>query len=120
MQLKILKPKEPNAIAKLTVQRSGKLGFSKGALELLDLEANKFAKFGFDELENFYIVIYKESDEETFNISKAGDYYYINAKTLLEDLEIDYSSDDTTIFDIRRTDVENTFKLNKRVLKKSI
>ena len=118
MQLKIIKPKEANAITKITVHKTGKLGFSKGAMEMLSLEENKFTKFGHDEYDNFYIIMCKESDEETFNVSKAGDYYYINAKTLLEDLEVDYKSDDTTIYDIRKTDKENIYKLQKRVIKK--
>lgn len=118
MQLRIIKPKEPNAIAKITVHKTGKLGFSKGASEVLELEGNKFAKFGYDDNENFFIVMYKESDEETFNIAKAGDYFYITAKSLLDDLGIDYKSNDTTIFDIKKTEMENMFKLNKRIIRK--
>lgn len=118
MQLKILKPKESNAIAKITVHKTGKIGFSKGANELLKIDENKFAKFGYDENEEFFIVMCKESDEETFNIAKAGDYYYITAKSLLEDLEIDYKSNNTTIFDIRKTELESIYKLNMRVIKK--
>ena len=118
MQLKIIRPKEANAIAKITVHKTGKLGFSKGAMEILKLEENKFSKFGFNEVEDFFIIMCKESDEETFNVAKAGDYYYITAKSLLEDLEIDYKSDDTTIFDIRKTEEENMYKLNKRVISK--
>ena len=118
MQLKIIRPKEANAIAKITVHRTGKMGFSKGAIGFLNIEENKFAKFGFDESGDFFIVMCKESDEETFNVAKAGDYYYITAKTLLEDLEVDYKSKNTTIFDIRKTEVEYTYKLNKRVISK--
>ncbi|MEJ8590743.1 hypothetical protein JSO54_05785 [Riemerella anatipestifer] len=118
MELRIIKPKEPTAIAKITVQRTGKIGFSKGAMDLLDLEVNKFAKFAFDKDDNFYILMFKKSDEETFNVAKAGEYNYINAKSLLEDLEIDYKSNNTTIFDIRKTEQENVYKLNKRVIKK--
>lgn len=118
MQLKIIKPKEPNAIAKITVHKTGKLGFSKGADEMLELKENKFAKFGHDENEDFFIVMFKESDEETFNVAKAGDYYYITAKSLLDDLGIDYKSDNTTIFDIRKTELKNMYKLVKRIIEK--
>lgn len=118
MDLRIIKPKEPNAIAKITVHKTGKLGFSKGAMEMLKLDENKYTKFGFDAFDNFYIIMHKESDEETFNVSKAGDYYYVNAKTLLEDLQVDYKSDDTTIYDVRKTEEENVYKLQKRVIKK--
>jgi len=118
MKFRLIKPKDPPAIAKITVQRTGKIGFSKGAMDLLDLETNKFAKFAFDDSDDFYILMFEESDEETFNVAKAGEYNYINAKSLLEDLDIDYTSEDTTIFDIRKTEDKNVYKLNKRVIKK--
>lgn len=118
MKLKIIKPKEAAAIAKITVHKTGKLGFSKGAMELLDLENNKSAKFGHNDDQEFFIIMCKEPDEETFNIAKAGAYYYITAKTLLEDLGIDYKSDNTTIFDVGRTDETNIYKLIMRTIKK--
>ncbi|HAP95670.1 MAG TPA: hypothetical protein DCP54_07980 [Chryseobacterium sp.] len=118
MKLNIIKPKEPTALAKMTVHKTGKLGLSKGAMELLDVETNKFAKFGYNEEGDFFMVMCIEPDEETFNVAKAGAYYYITAKTLLEDLEIDYKSENTTIFDIVRTDEREIYKLIKRVIKK--
>ena len=57
MQLKIIRPKEANAIAKITVHKTGKLGFSKGAMEILKLEENKYSKFGFNEAEDFFIIM---------------------------------------------------------------
>ena len=38
MALKMLKPKKPGAICKITVHKTGKLGFSKGADLLLNIE----------------------------------------------------------------------------------
>ena len=118
MKIRILKPKETHAPAKITVHKTGKLGFSKGAMELLNLNKYKFAKFGFDENDQLVILMFSQADDETFNIAKAGAYYYINAKSLLQDLDIDYTSEDTTIFDIRRMDEENHYRLVKRVIKK--
>jgi hypothetical protein len=72
----------------------------------------------FSGCKDFFFLFLYNSFLEFVNIFLAGDYYYINAKTLLEDLEVDYKSDDTTIYDIRKTDKENIYKLQKRVIKK--
>ena len=64
------------------------------------------------------MIMSEEGDDETFNIARAGEYFYIAAKSILEDLEIDYKSLDTTIFDLSKTDDDKTFKLEKRILKK--
>ena len=118
MDLKFIKPKENNSVAKITVQKSGRLGFSKGAEELLNIEESKFCKFGFDENEDFFIVMFKEKDSETFSIAKAGEYYYLQAKNLLTDINIDYTSKNTTIFDLQKSELPNAFKMKKRVIEK--
>ncbi|WP_295212553.1 hypothetical protein [uncultured Chryseobacterium sp.] len=119
MKLKILKPKESTLVSKITVHKTGKLGFSKGAMEQLELEANKFCKFGMNEEEDLFIIVSNEKDEETYNIAKAGDYYYVSAKALLEDdLNIDYKSKNTTIFDLFKTENKKIMKMVKRVISK--
>ncbi len=118
MELNFIKPKESNSIAKITVQKSGRLGFSKGAMEMLDIENNLYCKFGFNDVEELFIVMFSSGDSETFNIAKAGDYYYLQAKTLLADLGIDYKSKDTVIFDIQKSEKNNVFKMMKRVISK--
>lgn len=118
MKLNFIKPKESNAPAKITVHKSGKLGFSRGAMDLLNLEENRYAKFGLDEEENLCIVMVAEADEETFAVAKAGQYYYINAKVLLQELGVDYTAPATTIFDIRRTEEPDIYRLAKRTVKR--
>ena len=118
MQIRIIKPKETATPAKITVHKTGKLGFSKGAMELLELGTYRFAKFGFDEDNKLCILMFKDADEETFSIAKAGAYFYITAKTLLQDLKIDFKSANTTIFDIMKTEEPHIFRLSTRVLTK--
>ncbi len=118
MELKFYRPKEPATRAKLTVQRSGKMGFSKGAADLLDIEKYRFAKIGTNTEGELFILLQSEADDATFNIAKAGQYYYISAKGLLDEMGIDYKSPDTTIFDIQKTKTTNIYKLSKRVIKK--
>ena len=55
MNINFIKPKEINTVAKITIHKSGKMGFSRGASELLRLDVNKYAKFGFNEDKDFFI-----------------------------------------------------------------
>ncbi|MCL2098545.1 MAG: hypothetical protein FWH23_07310 [Bacteroidales bacterium] len=127
INLKFIDPIEDNGVAKLTVHKSGKLGISKSAMKLLDITVNRYCKFAYDENNNekskvLYMVMEKENDGKAYNISKAGEYYYIKAKNLLNELNIDYTDTKTTIiFDIYPTDYNGTkiYKLNRRIINKS-
>jgi len=118
MELKFLKPKENASIAKITVHKTGKLGFSRGAAELLNIEDNRFCKFGINEKEELFIVMCKENDGEAFSIAKAGDYYYVTAKSLLNDLGVDYRTKNTIIFDVFDIKEDKIFKMIQRVIEK--
>jgi len=125
MDIVFFKPKEISGTAKVTIHKTGKFGFSKSASKLLELEKNRFCKIGKksdgENVEVLFMVICKESDEYTYNISKAGDYYYIKAKQLLIDLDIDYTNTNKTIiYDIIKKEENNNvfFKLVQRILQK--
>ena len=125
MELNFFKPKESTGTYKLTVHKTGKLGFSKAASDLLDLKRNKYCKIGEGKGEDgsasLFMVISKEKDEFTYSISKAGDYYYLKANQLLTDLGVDYKDNDVTIiYDLEKKKIEgNTlYKLNKRIIEK--
>lgn len=125
IDIEFIKPNESESSVKLTVHRTGKLGFSKGAIDLMNIEKNKNCKFGKnknkEEDEKLYMVVSNQRDNLSYKISKAGDYYYIKAKELLRELNIDYSDQATTvIFDIREIDNngQRIFELNKREIKR--
>lgn len=126
-ELDFFKPKKSEGVIKLTVHRNGKLGFSKMAMDKLNIGEWKQCKFAKDKNAESNDVIYMvradEPDDVSFNISKAGDYYYIKANSLLEDLGIDYADPDKTIkFDITPIDNNGTtiYKLTKKESKKRI
>jgi hypothetical protein len=109
--------------AKATVHKSGKLGFSRAANKLIDFDANKFFKIGRKKAENgdksdiLYLIPVAEKDEFAFTIIKAGGYYSLKTKRLLNQLGIDYRNEDSSvIFDIDEVrDKERTyFKLTAR------
>lgn len=118
MIVRFITPNQTANNAKLTVHKTGKLGFSKGAMELLNTNENRFARFGFDEEENLLMEISHTEKENSFHINKAGNYDYMNAKHLLEELGIDYTAAHTTIFDIRKTPEKHVYKLTERIIKK--
>lgn len=118
MIVKFIKPEQTASNAKLTVHKTGKLGFSRGAMELLNTADNRFARFGYDEQDQLLMEVSATEQENSFAISKAGEYDYMNAKHLLEELGVDYTAPHTTIFDIKKTPEKNIYKLAERIIKK--
>lgn len=118
MIIRFIDPGMGTGSAKLTVHKSGKFGFSKGAMDLLNTRKNRFVRFGFDEDDNFMMQAMPSEAEHTMPINKAGDYDYLNAKGLLDELGIDYTAAHTTIFDIKKTSENGLYRLVERTIKK--
>lgn len=118
MIVRFLKPDSNIGSAKLTVHKTGKLGLSKGAMEMLNTKRNRFVRFGFDDIGQLMMEVSENAKENSFQIARAGLYDYINAKTMLEELGIDYTTKHTVIFDIKKTNDKATFRLNERIIKK--
>lgn len=112
--------------AKLTVQKSGRLGLSKKAAEVLNVKGNPFCLFLEDDDSSettLFIEMKKDSFDFTLPVRKAGNYFYIKANFLLKRIGIDFSKENQTIiFDLAppifMDDGRKVFRLKKRVLKK--
>jgi hypothetical protein len=107
---------------KATVQKSGRLGFSSGAIKLLEIDGNKLFKIGRKKLESsdsnnqtLLLIPVDTEDEFTFRALKAGDYYYLKTKRLLNQLSIDYRNENV-IFDIDEVneDGKTYYKLHRK------
>ncbi len=87
---------------KATVQKSGKLGFNRDAMEELALSTKKFISIApDDEISNvFYMCITDTQDDYTFPVQKSGEYMYLATKQLFEKAKIDFRK--TYIFDLER------------------
>lgn len=125
MELEFFKPKEGAGSNKITIHKTGKLGFSKGASDLMNIENNRYCKIAkspdIQGNEELFMLICEEKDDYTYGISKAGDYFYVKAKQLLSELGINYrNADETIIYDIEKKNIngEVVFRLVKRVLHK--
>ena len=86
MKLKFINPSELDKNLKATVHKSGKLGFTIEAAKKLSLDPTKTAQIAINEDDandkNLYIIIGDSSNANSFKVSKAGAYYYINTKPL--------------------------------------
>ncbi|MBS1501169.1 MAG: hypothetical protein JST32_03855 [Bacteroidetes bacterium] len=109
MKIKFFNPNELDRNLKATVHKSGKMGFTIEAANKMGLSIQKGMLIGYNEDDNtdknLYIVIDKDKQESSFQILKAGAYYYVNTKPLFDTLKVDYVNK-TISFDIMEEDIE--------------
>jgi hypothetical protein len=96
MKISIYDPNKLKKQYRLSVHKTGKVGFPSDAALKLSLANNKSADFGQNEEDetdaNLYLIIYNDKDKGGFKINKNGAYYSINAKILFDNLELDYQN----------------------------
>jgi hypothetical protein len=118
MGLKILSAKKFNVNLKCSIHSTGKLGFTDGTMKALELSEKSGVKFAQDDMneEILYLINCKETDEDAFKVNKAGNYFYVNAKSLFDNLRFDYRKN-TIIFDMVEVPEEGVgvYKLIKRM-----
>lgn len=110
-----------NTKLKVTIQSTGKLGFTDETAKELQLASGKCIKLGSDEkgVELLYLVVVNGADEDAFRVCKAGDYFYLQTTMLFQSLNYDYKNK-TVMFDMARAqelDEElggEVYKLTKR------
>lgn len=124
--MKILSFKKYGVKLKATIQATGKLGFPKGTSEALDFASRKYVTFsqGDGGVEDLYMAIHSNENEDTFKINISSGYYSINTTSLFDILGINYH-EGTVIFDlIRVADLDEelsgeVYKMSKRVISKN-
>jgi hypothetical protein len=123
MKLKFIKAQDIDKNVKCAVHKTGKLGFSSSAIDKLNLTTDKGVMIAVneddDEDENLYMIINEKWNEDTFKVSKAGEYFYLNTKALFDTIGVDYRNK-KIIYDIVDFDYDGNkmFKLIKREVKK--
>ena len=119
MKIKFFNPNSLDRNLKATVHKSGKLGFTVDAANKMLLKSNKSAGVGMNEDDitdtSLYLLVYDQHEDGAFKVAKAGDYYYLNLKSLFDTLKIDYKSQ-SVIFDISEEEIDGQrlFKLSRR------
>ena len=111
--------------AKATVQRSGRLGLSREAATLLQVEKNGRVLIATSDDGNLGCVVLPPNSEDNrgFLWHLASGYYSANLKPFFDSIGLDYTMvDATTIFDVVPTDEKYVgfpvFKLRKRVVRR--
>lgn len=122
MKLKFIKAQEIDKNVKCAIHKTGKLGFSSTAIEKLNLNINKSVRIAVNEEDetdkNLYLMLNNEMQEDSFKISKAGSYLYLNTKALFDKLNVDYRNR-KILYDIVDFEYDGTkmYKLIKREIK---
>lgn len=122
MGLKLLSAKDFYVRLKVTIQASGRLGFTETTAKKLELNTEKWVKFAEDEdTEDMYLAVCNEKSDDAFPVKASGGYYYVFAKNLFDAKGLDYTHQ-TIIFDLTKSpDYDeffggSTYRMNKRVI----
>jgi len=121
MKLKFIRPQSQSGTAKCTIHKNGKLGFSQAAVDRLNIKENTYVKIAVNEEDtsdvNLYMLVVENESNDTFKISKAGNYFYVNTKLLFDELQVDYKKK-KIIYDIVEIEHEGEkiYKLVRRML----
>ncbi len=112
-------PVKRRSRVKATIQKNGRLGFSSGAAQVMQLDVNMHYKVATnaedDEDDCLYLISANEDDDKVFKANKAGEYYYLNLKYMFDRKGIDYEHE-KVIYDITE-EVDNElryYKLKRR------
>lgn len=110
MKFTILSAKNYATTLKVTIQKSGRLGFTDDSAKALRLSTEKYAKFAQDdENGSLYLIILDKNDEDAFEIKISSGYYYVSTKVLFDSLGFMYE-DGNIMFDlIRRSSLDDQF-----------
>lgn len=125
MRIKFIKANELRPQAKATAHQTGKLGFSSECEEYMGIKEGMGLSIGVNEEDdsdlNLYALVQDKPEEGSFKILKTGDYFYINAKLLFQELDIDFKNK-RVIFDIKKTELDDLsiFKFHRREISKKI
>lgn len=103
MTLSIYSAKNYSTKLKVTVQKTGKLGFTADTAISLHLTPDTCIKIARDEeqTDNLYMIVCDEPDEDGFKVSLNSGYYSLPTTMLIKELGLDYNHY-TVIFDLSR------------------
>lgn len=119
MKIKFFNPSTLDRNLKATIHKSGKLGFTVDAANKMDLKTGMSVAVGMNEEDEndkaFYFKIFPHQETGAFNVAKAGNYFYVNLKSLFDTLKINYKGP-SIIYDITEETIggEQIFKLTPR------
>lgn len=122
MSLSIYSAKNYSTKLKVTVHKTGKLGFTADTAASLHLSPDTYIKIARDEEQedNLFMIVCEGIDEDGFKLCLNSGYYSLPTTMLLNELGFDYKHS-TIIFDLSRVsslDEEvggRVYKMSKRI-----
>lgn len=104
---KLVQATRLSKIAKASVHRTGRLGFSQGAARMLELGENRTILLFEGEGRNLFLVVVTGRDERGFFVRGIGDYWYIATKVYYDQAGIDYAKN---VVDYEVTELPDRFE----------
>lgn len=94
-----------NLKPRAAIQLTGKMGFNIDAIKQLKITATCGIVLAPDTADKnvLYLKVVEPCNEEAFSPKRSGDYFYINTKSLFDEIDLDYAKM-TYIYDIVRCD----------------
>jgi len=102
MKITLISAKQFAIKLKVTIQNTGKLGFTGETAKYLNLQAGKYAKFAKDdETGTLYFILIDKPNEDAFPIKEASGYYNVATTRMFDMLGYNYKSK-SIMFDLIR------------------
>lgn len=104
MAIKFYSAKSFGRVLKVTIQKSGKLGFSGDTAKTMDLDTNTSFLIGKDDSINADLIMVKikEPNPDAFQVKKSGQYFFLDTTALFDLLRYNYKSGSNIFFDVVR------------------
>lgn len=113
----------------MTIQASGRLGFTEDTAKFLRISERKGVVFAKDdEMDRLYLVMIDVDNEDAFPIRESSGYYYVNARGMFDLLGMDYHNQNIMFDLVRQTALDESLggeayymkpRINKRKEKKN-
>jgi len=121
MSLFVYSAKNYSTKLKVTIQGTGRLGFTRDTAKALSLNTDTYIKIAGDSENHdvLYMIICKDADEDGFRSSCISGYYSLATTVLFKELGVDYTHY-TVMYDLTREpaldDTANgiVYKMNRR------
>ena len=103
MGIQVLSARQYSHKLKITLQATGRLGFSEDTAKEFKLSScQTYIKFLRDEdTDKMFLAVLYHPDEDAFKVCKSGSYYNLQTSQMFKDLGIDYKKN-TVIYDLSR------------------
>lgn len=104
MAIQFFSAKNFGKVLKVTIQKSGRLGFSSDAAVAMNLDTDTYFLIGKDEEIKADLIMVKinAGNPDAFQVKKSGVYYYLDTTALFDMLHYNYKSGTNIFFDVIR------------------